>query len=150
MKIKKDLIYFVSFIENFWAFCRVLKQNTKEECLGPCKTKKTPFGVPMADGSAEALDTAHRAALGIGPANLHTSSQRAGGKGKFDHCYFCKYLWFFHYPNSLFLFFSQSLQMQSKNIYSLRGSMGSSLVQKKNGTTGRSEELLWVQQSHLS
>lgn len=40
MKIKKDLIYFGSFIENFWAFCRVLKQNTKEECLGPCKTKK--------------------------------------------------------------------------------------------------------------
>lgn len=58
---------------------------------------------------------------------------------------------------SKFLYFSSYLINTfrcklNKSIYSLRDSMDSScscFIQKKNGTTGRSEELLWVQQSDI-
>lgn len=99
--------------------------------------------------------SAPSAALGIGLANHPPTHRGLVKKGNLITVTFVYIVcFFFHYQNSLFLFLPHpSLQMQSRNISSLRDSTNSScgcLVQKKNGTTGRSEQLLWVQQSDIS
>lgn len=100
--------------------------------------------------------SAHSAALGIGPANFHTTHRGLMKKGNlitvtlvyvvYVSSFTTKILYFSFYVINIFRC------KFNKNIYSLRDSTDSScscLVQEKNGIAGRSEELLWVQQSDI-
>lgn len=86
--------------------------------------------VPVADLSPKALDVSTKYCTGNWSSQPSHHSQRAGGKGKFDHCYFCIYCMFLlslpKFPISLS---TSSISSDAKQEYLLnRGTLWTEVV----------------------